>query len=724
MNRRQASARTRRRLQVWAGLLLVVLCAPGLAVWLGSFALSLPGFAERRAQWVTSDAYLLDRHGAVLQTRRLDHSVRRLDWAPIEAISPALIDAVLLAEDRRFFAHGGIDLRALLGAGYGWLRDGRRRGASTLTMQLAGLLEPGINNDGKGKRWEQKLRQMAYALALERHWSKAQILEGYFNQVGFRGELQGLAATSQALFGKHPSGLGVTESMMLAALLPAPNATLPTLQARACAIAQASNRPALCPELATFMARTLAQPLRPEATVQQAPHLAQRLLRQPGQRLITTLDARWQRLALEALSLQLAGLAGQNVRDGAAIIADNRSGGILAYVGSAGSRSTAGQVDGAAARRQAGSTLKPFLYALALERRYLTPASLLNDSPVNLETASGLYIPQNYDRGFKGQVSVRTALAASLNVPAVRTLVLAGVERFRDRLVELGYSGLTHSGEYYGFSLALGSAEVSLLEQVNAYRTLANGGAWSPLRFQAGPAGTGVRQVISPEAAFLVADILSDGAARSVTFGLDSPLSTRFWSAVKTGTSKDMRDNWCIGFSPRYTVGVWVGNFEGDAMQAVSGVSGAAPAWAAIMAGLHGGSDHMAIPPPGGVVRQHIRFDPPIEPPRQEWFIAGTETEAIHAVGDDDTRRPTIETPPEGVIIALDPDIPAANQQIRFKASGAGQALWLLDRQPLGPADVSRTWSPQPGHHVLELQRRADGYILDRVSFQVRAPRP
>jgi penicillin-binding protein 1C len=420
---------------------------------------------------------------------------------------------------------------------------------------------------------------------------------------------------------------------------------------------------------------------------------------------------------------QLAGLGGRNARDGAAVIVDNPSGEVLAYVGSAGAGSTASQVDGAAARRQAGSTLKPFLYGLALERRYLTPASILEDSPVNLTTASGLYIPQNYDRDFKGPVSVRTALASSLNVPAVRTLVLIGVESFRDRLVDLGYAGMTESGEYYGFSLALGSAEVSLLEQVNAYRTLANGGVWSPLRFLPSPAdSTATRRVMSAEAAFLVADILSDGASRSVTFGLDSPLATRFWSAVKTGTSKDMRDNWCIGFSRRYTVGVWVGNFEGDAMQNVSGVTGAAPAWAAIMAGLVDAEPASGPPAPEGVIRQAIRYEPPIEPPRPEWFMAGTETEEVQAGAGQ--HRPRIESPPDGVIIALDPDIPVTHQQIWLKATGAEQADFRLDNREIGPARQPLPWPPLPGNHVLQLLRRSDGVILDHINFEVRAPRP
>ena len=706
------------------GLILMV-TLPGLLLWMASWRTRVPSFAEVKANWTPSEAWLLDRHGEVLHSLRQDRTVRRLDWTPLADISPALVKAIQLAEDRRFLAHGGLDVRALAAALWQGLREGRIRGASTLSMQLAGLLDPTLNNPRTGRTLGQKFRQATMAVALERGWSKREILEAYLNLASFRGELQGVAANARALFDKHPSGLSESESILLAALLPAPNAGAERLRRRACSIAATGDFHNNCSSLSALVDATLDRlPGARLTDVNLAPPLAHRFLTRPGQRLGTTLDARWQRLARETLAQQLAGLQGSNVRDGAAVIVDNRSGEVLAYVGSAGPESTAGQVDGVAARRQAGSTLKPFLYGLALERRYLTPASLLEDSPVNLETATGLYIPQNYDHEFKGPVSVRTALASSLNVPAVRTLVLLGVEAFRDRLVDLGYAGLIESGEFYGFSLALGSGEVSLLEQVNAYRTLANGGLWSPLRLLPDAAEmTAPRRVMSATAAYLVADMLADNASRAVTFGLDSPLATRFWSAVKTGTSKDMRDNWCIGFSPRYTVGVWVGNFEGDAMQDVSGVSGAAPAWAVLMQRLHEAEAGVVDPPavPPGLVRQAVVFDPPVEPARDEWFIAGTETRRV--VGGARQHRPRIESPPDGVIIALDPDIPAANQRIWFTATRGDRAGFWLDERELGPAANPSGWMPVPGRHVLKLKSTDSGALLDSVEFQVRGSR-
>ena len=702
-------------------ILLLAATLPGLALWAESRWIAPPAFIEVREAWVPSEATLLDRYGEVLQRLRKERSIRRLDWMPLAGLSPALIRSILLAEDRRFFDHGGLDLRALAAALRDWPRTGHLRGASTLTMQLAGFLDPSLNNGRSGRRPGQKFRQIAYALALERTWTKSEILETYLNRSSFRGEMQGIAANAGSLFGKDPSGLTEPESILLAALLPAPNASLERIRMRACAIARAGRFATECPALERLAGEVLDadHPTYAEG-ISAAPHLARRLLRSPGERAVTTLDARRQRLAQQVLGEQLAGLEGRNARDGAAIIIDNPSGEVLAYVGSAGSLSSAPAVDGAAARRQAGSTLKPFLYGLALERRYLTAASLLGDSPVSLETTTGLYIPQNYDRDFKGRVSARTALASSLNVPAVRTLILVGVEALRDRLVDLGYAGLTESGEYYGYSLALGSAEVSLLEQVNAYRTLANGGVWSPLRFLPEARGHETpRRVMSREAAFLVGDILSDDASRSVTFGLDSPLATRHWSAVKTGTSKDMRDNWCIGYSRRYTVGVWVGNFEGDSMRDVSGISGAAPAWAAIMNGLMADRTEPHPEPQDGLVRSRVRFESAIEPERDEWFIAGTETSRVRA--GEEHHRARIESPPDGVIIALDPDIPVDNQKVLFTARGVGQGSFQLDERDLGPADQPLGWQPEPGSHQLRLRRQDDGRVLDTVHFQVRS---
>jgi penicillin-binding protein 1C len=717
-------AASRRVLRV-AALPATLVLASVVALLLAYFGagVRVPGFAAQRAAWQSSQSWLLDRDGEPLQAVRSDFSVQRDDWVPLAGISPALLAAVLQVEDRRFRSHGGVDAYALFSAAWQGLRDQGRRGASTISMQLAAQLIPGGGVRAARRDLRAKLAQMRGAWTLERSWSKEQILEAYLNRVSFRGELQGIGAAARVLFRKSPAGLSNDEALLLAVMISSPNAAAARLAMRACA----RRAPGDCAGLALLAQDALRRGVdAPQLPVGPglAPQLARLLLHAPGERLRSTVSADLQRRAADSLRRQLLGLGNSNVRDGAVVVLDNASGELLAYVGSAGPQSTAAQVDGARALRQAGSTLKPFLYALAFEKRYLTPASLLDDSPLNLQTAAGLYIPQNYDRQFKGVVSARSALAASLNIPAVRTLVLVGVEAFRDRLAAVGYSDIDRDGEYYGYSLALGAAEVSLLQQANAYRVLANGGLASPVRMRVAPADTQItpRRVLPQDAAFLVTDILSDSAARAATFGLDSALATPFWTAVKTGTSKDLRDNWCIGYSARFTVAVWVGNFEGDSMRDVSGVTGAAPVWLEVMRDLHARTPSAAPAPPAGIVATEVSFAPPVEPARREYFLAGTQTALVQLLAAADAAA-RIASPANGAILALDPDIPPHNQRVLLQSRSPDAALqFWLDGRAVGSAAGIARWSPQPGNHRLEL-RSADGRIRDAVRFAVRGPR-
>ncbi|HYD82080.1 MAG TPA: penicillin-binding protein 1C [Paucimonas sp.] len=675
-------------------------------------AAAMPSPEQVRAAYRPSEAELLDRHGEPLHSLRIDMTVRRLPWVRLSDVSPALTAAVLQAEDRRFYRHRGADLEAFGKAAWDNLFRKRPRGASTITMQLAALLDRELQPRQGARSLGQKWDQVRAARELEAGWSKEQILEAYLNLVSFRGELQGIGAASQVLHGKAPSGLNDVESVILASLIRAPNAAPALVARRACGLAAERKLAAPCSVIAALAESTLARTASYEVPAL-APNAALKLLKRPAERIVSTLDGALQRFASDSLRQQLTALRGRNVNDGAVVVLDNASGEILAYVGNAGDSS----VDGAAALRQAGSTLKPFLYQLAIEKRRLTAASVLDDTPIDISTPGGLYIPQNYDREFKGLVSVRASLAASLNVPAVRTLVMLGMETFHHRLRALGLNSLTEPADYYGYSLALGSAEVSLLELTNAYRTLAGGGVWTPVSLLPRAAAER-RQVLDARAVFIVSDILSDRAARSATFGLSNELATPYWAAVKTGTSKDMRDNWCIGYSARYTVGVWVGNFDGQPMWDVSGVTGAAPVWRDIMDFLHRTQPSPAPAAPRGVVARQIDYVPRIEAARREWFLAGTESTRIELVPEA-LRAPKIRYPGEGVVIAIDPDIPEPNQRLFFQAQGARDLVWRLDGVVLGDAGSDHAWRPVPGEHRLELLDR-DGKTIDAVGFQVR----
>ena len=737
----------------------LALCAAGAAA-------AVPSYDEVRQSYRSSDTLILDRSGEIIHRLRTDATVRRGEWVTLADMSPALRQAMLLSEDKRFYAHSGVDWQAVSAAAWGNLWNQRTRGASTITMQLAGLLDGDWKAGTAGRSVAQKLGQTVAAQVLERRWRKDQILESYLNLVPFRGEVVGIDALSRTLFGKAAHGLDEREAAVAAALVRAPNAKIAALVNRACGVQQqlargpqleqqrplsAPRRAADCAGLDLFVTAVIQRKAF-DSSAGVAPHAARRMvalaaatattpntLPDPAvgaatgwsvpQRLRSTLSAPLQRFAVQTLGRQLRELKGRQVEDGAIVVLDNASGEVLAWVGSSGDLSQASEVDAVLAPRQAGSTLKPFLYAQAIAEKRLTAASLLNDAPAHIPTASGLYIPQNYDRQFKGWVSVRTALAASLNVPAVRTLVMVSPDALQRQLRAAGLP-LKESGEYYGYSLALGSAEVTLLSLTNAYRTLANGGRYSPTLLQDlqqrppekpkhQPSSTPeFTPALDPRAAFIVSDILSDSNARARTFGTDSVLATRFWTAVKTGTSKDMRDNWAVGYSQHYTVGVWVGNASGAAMHEVSGTTGAAPIWATLMQHLHAHRASLAPATPAGLTQWPVQFGGNLEAGRQEWFLTGTEqslfaidSEAIPpnkkpavARNDSITQAQTpatatatatgrIVSPVSGTIVALDPDIPPQRQRLQLSAEGtAGTGMqWRLDGKKLanGPRPMA-----------------------------------
>lgn len=708
---------------------LFVLTALGAL--LAAPAWALATFDEVRRDFHPSDTMVLDRDGELLQRVRTDATARRGQWVALPDISPSLRTAMVLSEDKRFYEHSGVDWRAVSAAAWGNLWNTRTRGASTITMQLAGLLDDDLRRSGGGRSLAQKVGQTVAAQRLEHGWRKDQILEAYLNVVPFRGEIVGIDALSRTLFGKAPHGLDAREAAVAAALVRAPNAKPAAVAQRACELMQ-SMEPASRPDCDSIdmFASAALQRRSFDASEGIAPHLARRVVASRGDSapdsIRTTLRAPLQRVALGSLQRHLRELRGRNVEDGAVVVLDNPTGEVLAWVGSSGGISRAAEVDGVLSQRQPGSTLKPFLYAQAIAERRLTAASLLDDSSAQIATASGLYIPQNYDHQFKGYVSMRTALAASLNVPAVRTLMMVSPDAFARQLRSAGMT-LAQGGDYYGYSLALGSAEISLLGLTNGYRTLANGGRFGETRYL--PARTPTTPnvgravndapAIDPRAAFIVGDILSDANARARTFGLDSVLGTRFWTAVKTGTSKDMRDNWAIGWSQRYTVGVWVGNAGGAPMWDVSGTSGAAPVWAELMGFLHRNERSLAPSPPAGLVQAHVRFGEEIEAARDEWFIAGTEQPVFSLAPSVSVAEssPRITSPSNGTIIALDPDIPPDRQRVRFEAEGRG-VRWRIDGKAFTRGSTA-LWLPWPGRHVVELVDAQDR-VVDQIKLEVR----
>ncbi len=741
-------------------------------------------FDTIRNAYTPSDRLILDRNGATIQRIRIDDKVRRSGWTSLDDISPALIDAVLASEDKRFFDHGGVDLRAAAAAAISNLRGGAAtRGASSISMQVAAAMDKSLTRASDGRTIEQKVDQVQAAWALERVWSKQQILETYLNTIFFRGEIQGIGAAADVLFGKSPHGLNAAESALLAALIRAPQAPRATVERRACEVLKTQDATGDCGQLAFAMDRRGSAAVTRNESESIAPHVAKYLpshpegeaLRERGKRPLraelgasttlplspalslrvresqtvrTTIDRDLQLAARDAIAKHLQQLSGRNAQDAAVVVVDNSTGEVLAYVGSSGRLSAAGEVDAARAPRQAGSTLKPFIYGLGLEKNLFTAATLLDDAPFSVDVGGGAYTPQNYAHEYVGPVSVRTALASSLNVPAIRALTLVGVAPSHALLRRAGLTTLVDDPDHYGFSLALGSADVSLIELTNAYRAIANGGMISPVQFapcdgncssdlsrptvahavagsrQAAPT-TASKRLFSESTAWIITDILSDRGARYVTFGFDNPLALSHWAAVKTGTSKDMRDNWTIGFNTRVTVGVWVGNASGAPMHNVTGITGAGPIWADVMeatAAKFGAGRPSA--PPTNVLKRHIQFasnDGQVEAGRDEWFVRGTEpASTLISSREASSAGARIVMPTDGTIIALDPDIPAANQRVQLKSGDAANAgCWSVNEEPLDCSAAPVAWSPAAGNALIKLMD-SEGKELDRVIVVVR----
>ena len=671
-------------------------------------AAEFPAFETIRAATGPSELVLLDRNGREIQRTRKRYDHRRLAWAPLVEIPDITRVSLLGSEDRRFDEHHGVDWIGLTATAVRNVFGSRPRGASTLTMQLVTLLRPAPRR----REWSAKWGQVRAALALEREWTKAQILEAYLNLVPFRSEWVGIRAAARGLFGRELYALDRPTSAVLAALLRAPSAPAPLVWDRACKLLASLDCEVSLGARASFHLPT--HPLtRPEENGL-APELAERLARTGTVR--TTLDRDLQKFALERLRIQLATLKAQNVTAGALIVLDNRTGETLAQVGGPGSD----WVDGTQALRQAGSTLKPFLYLRAIEDRRVTASTLIEDTPLDVLDETGrAYRPENFDHVFHGPVPVRTALGSSLNVPAVRVLERVGVSAFHDLLARLGLRSLARA-ERYGPSMILGSVDVTLSDLTDAYRALANGGTYSHARLFLDDPRPAPRSIFRPESTFIVSSILADRDARALTFGWESPVGTAFWSAVKTGTSKDMRDNWCIGFSERYTVGVWIGNLAGEPMRDVTGMSGAGPLWFEVMSRLH----------------RRVRSSPPVPGKawanklarsEGEWYLRGTEPTSPlpNASAKTALNLARITYPPDGLIVAFDPDIPLSHQRLPLEVSRpAPDYRWILDGAELENRGADTTIAlAQPGIHSLELYS-PDRRALDRVTFRVRGAEP
>ncbi|MFZ0365201.1 MAG: penicillin-binding protein 1C, partial [Candidatus Cybelea sp.] len=560
-----------------------------------------------------------DRNGGVLGTVLGANSSHAIDVS-LDAVSPDFLQAIVAAEDARFWHHGAVDVFALGRAARDLAIYGEAKsGGSTIEMQLARLLsrEAQADTSGISAQLRAKVSQIWLAERIAILSSKPAILEAYVNRVPMGGNVYGIEAAARTYFGEPASDLDLAQASLLAAIPNdpahiAPDGDWAALRERQRFILE---RMAELGEITAPSARIAAAESlhvrRHESGIANAAHALFFLAgqREGSGRVRTTIDESLQRFVQAQTQDIIGALQDYHVTDGAALVVDNRSGDVLAYVGSPDyfSDEVLGRNDGVQALRQPGSSLKPFTYELALERGTIASTSILSDAPAAYSIPGGkLYQPADYSGRFSGPVRVRYALANSLNAPAVQVLSALGVGTLLDRLHALGFAHLDKPASYYGLGLTLGSGEVSLWELVQAYATLARGGEFVRLTLVArdGPP----RQAVGQTAPWqLVADMLADPHARAKSFGIGSVLQMPFPAAVKTGTSSDFRDTWTVGFTRDYTVGAWVGNFDGSTMRGVSGVTGAGPLWNRIMLHLYERRDDPPpFPSPRGFIRTAI----------------------------------------------------------------------------------------------------------------------
>ncbi|MDR2367733.1 MAG: penicillin-binding protein 1C [Deltaproteobacteria bacterium] len=549
---------------------------------------------------------LTDRHGRPLR-EILPPPMNRRQNRLLHEFSPHLIEAVIAAEDKRFRYHPGVDPLAALRALYQNLSQGKVvSGASTITMQLARLsqgLAPGPRTLGR------KLRELYLALAIERHHPKDEILALYLNSAPVGGPNVGFGAGAMAWLGKSAARLSPAEAAFLAGLPARPGNPGPLAGPRSIARKDMIlRRLAKAGRLSEDdLARALAEPLILSGARGSflAPHftnlVAKGLPAIPPRSVTTTLD-----LGLQAQIERLAAITverykGRGLRQVAVVVISLPEREILAYVGSADYFDPEeGQIDGVTTPRQPGSALKPFIYAHGLETGAISASSLIDDVPVDFVVRDGSYSPRNYSGASHGPVQARLALASSLNVPAINLTSHLGVDDVLAFLRKLGLSALSRDPGHYGLGLALGGGEVTLLELASAYATLADGGRQRPPAMTMGaPPAPGIK-AMDPAVAFIVSDILADAPARATGFGQGGPLDAPYRVSAKTGTSKNFRDNWCLGYSDGFVVGVWAGNFQNRPMGNVSGITGAGHLWREVtdlMADMRPPAPELAMPP-------------------------------------------------------------------------------------------------------------------------------
>lgn len=733
------------------GLALIPILLASLAWWVVPWFMPLPKIL---LQSPSGSGLILDRHGIPLAHLTLPDSTRSLPVG-FSDLPRTIIDCTLAAEDKRFFSHGGVDLLATIRA----IKDliAHREiisGASTITQQLIK-----ISSTPARRTPLTKIRESLTARHLEMKWSKEEILTAYLNRLDYGNRRIGIAEAARFHFQKPLADLSLAEAALLAGLPQSPSRLNPLRHPQRAIKRRDTVLQRLAAEKkydATNIRNALAEPLalRPLRENQNAPWI--RSISRPQSNETTTrctIDATLQNDFEKIVSEETAKLKDANLRHAALVCIHNPTGEILALVSSANWHDPrGGQFNGALTPRSPGSTLKPFTYLLAMQNNQRTPASIIADIPSPYRTPQGLDLPENYDRKYRGPVTLRAALACSLNIPAMRELnALGGPAILHQTLLDLGLKSLGDNTLEFGLGLTLGNAPVRLLELTNAYATLARlGRHLDPTLYPEKKSPPAPSLSLSQSSAYLIADILSDPNARAPSFPPGGPLDLPFRCAMKTGTSSNYRDNWCIGYTPEFTIGVWAGNFENQPMKNLSGIAGAAPIFHRAMIRLHQNQKPTWFTRPAGLMEitidarngkliqanpqnPHARTElvptwnqPAIAIPADyddagrallnetyaDWF-ASPHNHRQHELAlnpsPDSQQTLRIISPADGTTLLIDPDIPTRSHHFRPVTNLPGTARWSSSTLRIESAQPEPLIHLSPGTHQLTATNPRNG---------------
>lgn len=664
----------------------------------------LPSPTRLTSSSIPQSTQIFDRKGELLFTI---YGQKNQTFVPLSIIPKYIQQATIAIEDKDFYQHGPIDLRGIARSVVSITFRNQVQGGSTITQQLVknSLLTP-------ERTILRKVKEVLLAFATEALYSKSQILEMYLNQTPYGGTAWGVEAASQTYFGKHAKDLTLSQSSLLAALPEAPTTYSPF-----------GSHPELAKERQEEVLRkmyqekyitrkeldkTLKEQLHYKnlSNTIKAPHFVlyvkdlliknygEKAVEQGGLKVTTSLDFSIQDMAQASVAAEVADLKYSRVTNGAALVTNPATGEILAMVGSRDYFDTAndGNVNVTLAQRQPGSSIKPINYALGLLNGYTAATPFIDQRVCFPNPGRPPYCPVNYDGKFRGVIQVRQALANSINIPAVKMLKLNGIPAMIATASAMGITTFNDQSRY-GLSLTLGGGEVTMLDMATAFGVFANSGYKISLHpilkvidsrgkvleeYKPPPSPIFGKKILPEGVAFIISDILSDNQARAMTFGTNSPLRIgNLPVAVKTGTTNDFRDNWTIGYTPSYTVAVWVGNNDNTPMSGlVSGITGAAPIWHNIMANLLEGKPAQPFQRPLSVIQKAVCSDTGSISgkdnsckTRFEYFIRGTES-SLKAGGliqnqDIFVNKDTQEQAKEG-----DPNTELKNQTVLKDATG------------------------------------------------------